>query len=313
MSDGKNGDSQTNKNVNFDLWGNPIDENKDLKERFLIPPFSIFDTRQGYWQTRKKRWKRLINDNGESRETSLGNSEKTRGKYKTGCSNIAPNVSILDPVLAEICIKWFGFNNCNIIDPFAGDTVFGYVAGFLGNNFTGIEIRKEQADINNDRTREFNCKYICDDGQNILNHIKENTQDLLFSCPPYFDLEVYSDLKNDASNQKEYNDFLKILDNAFTSAINTLKDNRFAFIVIGDVRDDNGFYRLMPDDIKQIFKRNKMYLYNDIILIEQSGTGAMRAPKQFRSMKKVIKTHQNILVFYKGNQQQIKNIHNYGS
>ena len=83
--------------------------------------------------------------------------------------------------------------------------------------------------------QKFKCKYICEDGQNVLNHVKKNTQDLIFSCPPYFDLEVYSDLKNDASNQKEYNDFLKILDNAFTGAINTLKNNRFAFIVIGDV------------------------------------------------------------------------------
>lgn len=294
------------KNINVDLWGNPIIENQDLKERFLIPPFSIFDTRQGYWQTRKKRWKRLINDKGESRETSLGDSEKTDGKYKTGCSNIAPNVSILDPVIAEICIKWFGFNNCNIIDPFAGDTIFGYVAGFLDNNFTGIEIRKEQADINSKRTSEFNCKYYCDDGQNVLNHVEKNTQDLIFSCPPYFDLEVYSDLENDASNQKEYDDFLKILDNAFSGAIKTLKDNRFAFIVIGDVRDKNGFYRLMPDDIKQIFKRNGMYLYNDIVLIEPIGTSALRAQPNMKYLK-VVKTHQNVLVFYKGDQRKIIN------
>jgi hypothetical protein len=27
-----------------------------LAERFIIPPFSVFDTRQGYWQTRKRAW-----------------------------------------------------------------------------------------------------------------------------------------------------------------------------------------------------------------------------------------------------------------
>jgi DNA modification methylase len=296
---------------NYDLFGNEILEYADLKGKFLIPPFSIFDTRQGYWQERKKKWKNIIKDKGESRETSLGNSELTAGKYKTGCSNIAPNVSILDPVIAEICIKWFGMNSCNIIDPFAGDTVFGYVAGFLGNNFTGIEIREAQAQINNERTKEFKCKYICDDGQNILKHIDINTQDLLFSCPPYFDLEIYSNLPNDASNQKEYDDYLNIIDNAFSGAIKTLKNDRFAFIVIGDVRDKNGFYRLLPDDIKRIFVKNRMFLYNDIVLLEQSGTGAMRAPKQFGSLKKVIKTHQNILVFYKGNPKNIKL--NYGS
>lgn len=290
-------------NVNFDLFGNPIDENKDLKEMFLIPPFSIFDTRQGYWQNRKRRWKNLINDNGESRAGTLFKSSGDPVSEKIKAQG---TVSILDPVLAEICVKWFGFDNCNIIDPFAGDTVFGYVAGFLRNNFTGIEIRKEQADINRERTKEFSCKYYCDDGQNILNYVKKNTQDLIFSCPPYFDLEVYSDLENDASNQKEYNDFLKILDNAFSGAIKTLKDNRFAFIVIGDVRDKNGFYRLMPDDIKQIFKRNGMYLYNDIVLIESIGTSALRAQPNMKYLK-VVKTHQNVLVFYKGNPKKIIN------
>lgn len=303
MSDGKNGFEKTKELVNTDLWGNPIDVNKDLKEMFVIPPFSIFDTRQGYWQNRKRRWKKLINDNGESRTATLF---KSSGDPVSEKIKVQGTVSILDPVLAEICVKWFGFDNCNILDPFAGDTVFGYVAGFLNNNFTGIEIRKEQADINQERTKDFNCKYYCDDGQNVLSHVEKNTQDLIFSCPPYFDLEVYSDLKNDASNQKEYNDFLKILDNAFSGAIKTLKDNRFAFIVIGDVRDKNGFYRLMPDDIKQIFKRNGMYLYNDIVLIESIGTGALRAQPNMRYLK-VVKKHQNVLVFYKGDQKKIIN------
>lgn len=29
---------------------------KTLSERFIVPPFSVFDTRQGYWQERKKQW-----------------------------------------------------------------------------------------------------------------------------------------------------------------------------------------------------------------------------------------------------------------
>ena len=32
--------------------------------------------------------------------------------------------------------------------------------------------------------------------------------DLLFSCPPYYDLEVYSDNKEDLSNKPTYEEFL---------------------------------------------------------------------------------------------------------
>jgi hypothetical protein len=235
-----------------------------LQETFLIPPFSILDTRQGYWNDRKRYWKEIINDNGESRENTLAN-----GSMMAEMNN---GVSILDPVLAEITNKWFGLEKCNTFDCFAGDTVFGYVSSYLGNKFTGIELRKEQADLNNTRVKGFNANYICDDGRNVLNYIEENSQDLLFSCPPYFDLEVYSDLENDASNQDTYEEFIEIIEDAFSKAVKCLKENRFAVITVGDVRDKDGFYYNFIDDIKRIFIKNGMKLYNELILIESIGT-----------------------------------------
>jgi len=276
-----------------------------LTDKFIVPPFSILDTRQGYWQERKKYWRELIGDNGESRENTLGETKGEKNIYKNHVNN---GVSLLDPVLSELVNLWFGLPKSKTFDCFAGDSVFGYVSSYLGNEFTGIELRQEQADLNNQRVKGFQSKYICDDGQNVLNHIEENSQDLLFSCPPYFDLEVYSDLPNDASNQKEYSDFLKILDNAFTGAIKCLKDNRFAVITVGDVRDKKGFYYRFVDDIKDIFKRNGVLLYNEMILVEPIGLNAMHVNKPMEN-RKLLKCHQNVLVFFKGDPKQIKTIY----
>ena len=289
------------------LEGFPFDDDSEkeeynkLEDKFVVPPFSVLDTKQGYWQKRKKYWKGLIGDNGESREDKLSNLNNMSAMYRPEMAT----VSILDPVLAEIANKWFGLNNCLTFDCFAGDTVFGYVSDALGNTFTGIELRKEQADLNNNRLKGSKSKYICDDGQNVLKHLKEKSQDLLFSCPPYFDLEVYSDLPTDASNQKEYNDFLQILNNAFSDSIKCLKDNRFAFIVVGDIRAKDGTYYKFPDHIKKIFTENGMSLYNEMILLDPLGTAPARANKYMKS-RKVVKVHQNILVFYKGDTKKIK-------
>jgi hypothetical protein len=266
-----------------------------------VPPFSILDTRQGYWKDRKTMWHNLINDKGESRENTLSESELM--------SNINNGVSILDPVLAEIANKWFGVENGKTFDCFAGDSVFGYVSDAMGNTFTGIELRQEQTDLNNDRLQNSKSKYICDDGQNVAKHIKANSQDLLFSCPPYFDLEVYSDLKNDASNQKEYKDFLTIIDNAFTAALSCLKENRFAVIVVGDIRANNGFYRGFTDDVKVIFTKNNAKLYNEMIIVESIGTLPQRVGR-YMNNRKIGKCHQNVLVFYKGNPKEIKKNYN---
>jgi len=285
------------------------EEHNKLTDIFIIPPFSILDTRQGYWQDRKRYWRELIGDNGESRENTLKKiGSETSSVTENAMREFNNGVSLLDPVLAEITNRWFGLEGCNTFDPFAGDSVFGYVSDVLGNTFTGIELRKEQTDLNNQRLKGSKSKYICDDGQNVLNHIKENSQDLLFSCPPYFDLEVYSELKNDASNQKEYKDFLKILDNAFTSAIKCLKENRFAVITVGDIRDKKGYYYRFVDDIKDIFKKNEMLLYNEMIIGNTLGTLPQRASRMMTT-RKIGKTHQNALVFFNGSPKEIKNIY----
>lgn len=312
-------------------------EKCSLNDRFIVPPFSILDTRKGYWQARKKEWRKLIGDMGESRNDLLLNDEclKYKDLYqssrfereKLGVSfkeyldkyvseeekemaaqkALSAGVSLLDPVMAEIVCRWFGFEKCKSFDCFAGDSVFGYVSSYLGNEFIGIELRPEQAQLNNDRTEGMSARYICDDGQNVAQHIEAESQDLLFSCPPYFDLEKYSDLDNDASNQKSYVDFIAILRNAFTSAIGCLKNNRFAVIVVGDVRDKRtGFYYDFCGDIKQIFKDGGMPLYNEVILVEAGASTAIRAGRSMIT-RKVGKMHQNILVFYKGAPKQIKN------
>lgn len=310
--------------------------NASLSERFIVPPFSILDTRKGYWQARKKVWRERIGDMGESRNDTLISSpeikykdlyQKTRQhreelgltfkeyldkyvpdnvKEHEASKVLSAGVSLLDPVMAELVCRWFGLDNCKTFDCFAGDSIFGYVSASLGNEFTGIELRQQQVDLNNGRVEGMNARYICDDGQNIAKHIEAESQDLLFSCPPYFDLEVYSDMENDASNQDTYEDFIAILGNAFKSAVGCLKNNRFAVIVVGDIRNKKtGGYYGFHDDIKRIFKEAGCIVYNEIILVETGASTALRASRYMDS-RKVGKMHQNILVLYKGDASQIK-------
>nr|DAD63600.1 MAG TPA: Putative modification methylase [Caudoviricetes sp.] len=313
--------------------------NASLNDRFVVPPFSILDSRKGYWQARKKMWRELIGDMGESRNDTLLHSpevkykdlyQRTRKhreelglsfreylekyvpddvKEREASKVISAGVSLFDPVLSEICCRWFTPEvGAKIFDCFAGDTQKGLVFGQCGYEFTGIELRQEQVDINNRvlADRGLPIKYICDDGRNVANYFDADSQDMLFSCPPYFDLEHYSDLENDASNQKSYEEFIQILHNAFTTAIGCLKENRFAVIVVGDVRDKRtGFYYDFCGDIKRIFKDGGMSLYNEIILVEAGASTALRASR-YMDTRKVAKMHQNILVFYKGNPKDIK-------
>ena len=315
-----------------------------IDEDFIIFPCSILDQSNSKWQDRKKYWiKRLdINENINSREEKLFKSPTLQ--YPKTCKRYlnfkhknneqlsfkefvekfnppeleedkqnaqAKGVSIFDPVLSELSCKWFSpYLGAKIFDCFAGDCFKGLVFALCGYEFTGIELRQEQVDDNINCCKKFenlNLKYICDDGQNVDKYLQKESQDLLFSCPPYYNLEVYSNLPNDASNQKDYCDFLKILDNAYSKSIEILKDNRFAVIVVGNIRDKQGFYYNFINDIINIFNRNGMFLLNELILKEPVATRCFTSRILFKS-RKIVKIHQNILVFYKGNPKKIKEI-----
>lgn len=280
----------------------PESEKGSLEEVYVVPPFSVLDTRQGYWKTRQKQWNDMILDSGQGRDKVKVIASTFGKKFN--------DASILDPVLAEIMCRWFTpqpkGNKC--FDVFAGDTAFGFVSSYLGNEFNGIELRQEQADFNQHRIDAFglNAHYHCDDGRNVLDHLQPESQDLLFSCPPYFDLEVYSDKENDASNQGSYEEFYAILDEAFKKAAVCLKENRFAVIVITEIRSrKNGAYYDFTGDVKRTFKEAGFCLYNDLVLINAAGSAAMRAANWMKT-RKMIRTHQNVLVFYKGNPKKIK-------
>lgn len=319
--------------------GNSEPANASLNERFIVPPFSILDTRKGYWQARKKMWREQIGDMGESRNDKLMKSPEMKYKdlyrrtrkhreelglsFKEYIDRYVPaevleheastvlskGVSLFDPVLSETMCKWFTpAEGSKIFDCFAGDTNKGLVFAMCGHSFRGVELRQEQVDINNRvlEGRGLDIEYICDDGQNVAKHFEPESQDLLFSCPPYYNLEIYSDDPKDASNQDTYEDFIKILDKAFKAALGCLKQNRFAVIVVGDVRNKaNGFYYDFCGDIKRIFREAGAYLYNEIVLVETGASTALRASRYMES-RKVAKMHQNVLVLYKGDVKDIK-------
>lgn len=220
-------------------------------------------------------------------------------------------LSIFDPVLAEVCYYWFCPNAGSILDPFAGGSVRGIVAAETGHKYCGVDLRQEQIDANNEQVEELLTDgkkkpiYICGNSLNIDKLVNEK-YDMVFSCPPYFDLEKYSDDKNDLSNL-DYEDFKKQYAEIIRKSVEKLKEDRFAVFVVGEVRNKkNGIYRNFVSQTIDAFISAGMQYYDEIILVNVSASGGLRATKQFNTTRKVVKTHQNVLVFYKGNPKNIK-------
>lgn len=305
-----------------------------LKDSFIFPPFSVLDTRSGAWQERKRKWLELGFNSQETREDVelIAKSGQSTAIYelknkmrdmlqrepnwdeiidyaKKKGLHVYEGASIFDPVLCELSYRWFCPEGGFILDPFAGGSVRGIVAGLLGYEYAGIDLRLDQVRANRKQAEKLGVKNVYwfdGDSNEILDDLKSaDGYDFVYSCPPYADLEKYSDDPKDLSNM-DYKDFKEVYFSIIKKAVAQLKDDRFACFVVGDVRDKNGFYYNFVSDTIQAFKEAGMELYNEIILVNVVGSLAIRVRRQFNGGRKVGKMHQNVLVFYKGDPKKIK-------
>lgn len=207
-------------------------------------------------------------------------------------------------------------NNCTgefsklvVFDPFSGGAVRGLMASLLNYNYIGIDLSAEQIEANKKRALELGLKatWICDDALNLDKYIQHNTVDLIFTCPPYGDLEQYTDDPRDLSNM-DYEAFKTAYTRIIGLSLDKLRDNRFAVVVVGDFRDKQGFYRGFVADTIKAFELHGAKLYNEAILLNSIGTASMRASNSFVN-RKLVKVHQNVLVFYKGDPSLIKTLY----
>lgn len=358
-----------------------------LLDRYQVPPFSVLDTRQGYWQEARRSWLALgirselgrgFGDNPEMNrggalgggpfsitQTMRGPLDEARlealplspllaeqhakkaavaGKrqaigpgatswvepiervtrrrqdavsnvngtaklpdYATfGTASVAPGTSIFDPVLCELAYRWWCPPGGVILDPFAGGSVRGLVAAWLGHQYRGVDLSAAQIASNREQAAAILEQshpapdWIVGDSRVIVPRLGQEWADFVFTCPPYYDLEVYSDDPADLSAMADWPAFLSAYGDIIGHSLAALKRDRFAAIVVSEIRGRDGIFRgLVPWTIRQFEMHGARY-YNEAILINPAGTLPMRVGRQFDAGRKLGRSHQNVLVFVKG-------------
>lgn len=305
-----------------------------MADRFGVPPFSVLNGREGWWQERKKAWLAIgirseLGREGEALMGSLSGRvpgyytqktavEKRLGRALSceeferdhlvipeGHSLTQSGTSVFDPVLVEIACRWFCPRGGTVIDPFAGGSVRGVVASRLGFRYVGHELRGEQVEANREQARELcgGCdhqpRWITGDSRNIPTTCADVSADMLLTCPPYADLEVYSDDPADISAMG-YDEFRAAYRDIVSKACDRLVANSFAVVVVGEVRGPDGSYRGFVPDTIAAFVDAGLRFYNEAVLLTPIGSTPIRAGRGFVGSRKLGKVHQNVLVFVKG-------------
>jgi len=356
------------------MWGTePVTEvaaHGSLTDGYVVPPFSVLDTRQGYWKERRHRWLSLgiqsevgrgdgrdveALDTGATRSGGLqsGNGRDDRlikgGKsalaFNTaanrqeaaarraadqrsnitgapqlpeyaedgfGYERVAPGTSIFDPVVAELAYRWWCPPGGSILDPFAGGSVRGIVAAKLGHPYVGVDLSARQVAANEKQADDLltdadpRPRWIVGDSLRVGTLVGPEAFDMVFTCPPYYDLEVYSDDPSDLSAMPNYATFLEAYRAILAASVGMLRPGRFAVVVTSEVRDKRGVYRGLVADTMLALRDAGAEFYNDAVLINQVGTLAMRADKQMKSGRKLGRAHQNIICSVKGGWDEVR-------
>jgi hypothetical protein len=215
--------------------------------------------------------------------------------YQTG-------TSIFDPVICEIAYRWFCPADGVVLDPFAGGSVRGIVASHLGRRYVGIELRAEQVEANIGQlplAREPKPLWIQGDARCLDDYVGSTEADMVFSCPPYWNLELYSEDPADLSNMP-LPEFMAAYKTIIAKSAARLKPDRFAVWVVSDVRDEDGCYINLPGRSVEAFEAAGLRLYNEAVLVTAVGSLPIRVRRQFEGARKLGRTHQNVLIFVKG-------------
>lgn len=296
----------------FDLAkndGSLLEGNGDLYYEFGCPPFSVIDTKTLDWKFRKQTWLSKGINGGLGRnnrliytQENIDQSSETFASRKREAAT-----SLFDPVLCELLYRWFCPKDGVIIDPFAGGITRGAVASLLNYRYFGVDLSEKQIKENIRQAapmcKPLRAQWILGDSYKLLKLLKQNhcaESDMVISCPPYFDLEQYSDDPSDLSNMT-WGDFLHSYSKIIGQCCQHLKNNRFACFVLNDVRNSKTgcYYGLIHKTI-QAFEDNGLPLYNHAILLNPTGLAAMKAKRTFNGGRKLIGCHQHVLVFLKG-------------
>lgn len=345
----------------------PLDQGKangSLADRFMVPPFSVLNAREGWWQDRKRSWlalgiqselgrgapiggsmlpadrakveaspggsprpaadysksKARGDERGKAADARTFGQDLMRGEGRTtvpaghllgemknfdGAGQAITGTSIFDPVLSEIAYRWFCPLGGHVIDPFAGGSVRGIVAGKLGRRYTGIDLRPEQIAANEAQRdailtdEDGEVRWFVGDSKTTLQGSAVDRADFVFSCPPYGSLERYSDDPLDLSTM-DRESFSTAYRAIIAAAVRRLKQHRFAAFVVGEYREADGFYAgLIPETIAA-FGAAGAGFYNSAILVTAVGSLPIRVGKQFVATRKLGTTHQHCLIFVKG-------------
>lgn len=241
-------------------------------------------------------WRRLLGETGHTGTRTM-TMRSSHDSIYTGTHSVFPA-----PLAEWIILRYGGVPGTTVLDAFAGGPPRAVITSLMGYRYIGYDIRQEQIDENLEAMERIGItgvQYLCADGTSLA-ATEPVSMDFALTCPPYYDLERYSDLSEDLSNLPSYEEFDAAMLRCAHAHRRVMKPGAFVCIVTSCFRKKNkaGVNELIdfPGDTIVNFKKAGFHVWQKIILSRNFASAAVRSTTSWLG-KKLIPRHEELLVF----------------
>jgi DNA modification methylase len=267
----------------------PIREDISVKDQFGFLPLSIIKpTNQS-----KAKWKEAYLNDGdvEIRKVSGGAIKELKmSEFHAG--------------IAENIVRFWSLPGAKIVDPFAGRATRAVVASKLDRDYYGYEITPTtyKRNIEHFNKVKVSPNLYMSDGT-LLKETPNDFADLIYTCPPYYNIEEYESVDGQLSDCDTYGSFMGFIDRCAENCFRVAKDGTFCVWVVADFRQDGKLVDFHGDTIQSFKKAG--FDYHDIIIMENISPFATLTTFQAACKRYAPKTHEYILVLRKPGEYNI--------
>ena len=205
--------------------------------------------------------------------------------------------------MVERVLKFYSEPGETFLDPTMGDMAVMTASHYLNRNFIGYDISETNFNINKELKEKFEKRITLTEKASItifnkssesMSEVADNTVDLVFFSPPYWDLEFYGEEAEQLGYGKTYEEFLAGLGRVIKECYRVMKEGKYCAININDFTKGGHLYDYHMD-VKNLmdeagFKRH------DTIIIEWPNCIGQAFASQVEDRKKTAKTHEYIIV-----------------
>lgn len=266
-----------------------------------ILPWSVLRGDSTQWQARKKHWTNLVDDLAGREQVEIFRHGKSGRHHR-----ISGGKSRFDGFLAELAYIWYAPPQAHVIDPFAGGPTRGIVAAHLGRNYTGIDLSHPQVEANRAQSQHHlsgAATWIHADAAEHLSTLDSGTYDYALTCPPYHNLEKYTDDPRDLSVMT-WEQHLDTLRTVTRQLYRVLQDHTFATWVTSDLRDPRGHLRCLPEHTITALRDAGFGVINDQILVKPVGSMHRMLRRWWTNTRSAGRVHQRVITVVKGDRRK---------